>query len=134
MAGSQGENRKPSGRAKKLEKKSIGEVDAVDTAFRKVVEAFDSDSRVHVGEGKGFGKGALKVEGKIFAMISSKGEFVVKLPTKRADELVNTGDGSYFDPGHGRLMKQWVVLPPRKTSWIEIAKEAHRFVGEGGTS
>src|SRR6266481_8432046 len=132
MAGSRGENRNPSGRAKKSEMKSVGEVDAVDTAFRKVVEAFDSDSRVDVGEGKGFGKGALKVEGKIFAMISSKGEFVVKLPTKRADELVNTGDGSYFDPGHGRLMKQWVVLPPGKTSWIEIAKEAHRFVGEGG--
>src|SRR6266403_2890849 len=120
--------------AKKSERKSIGEVDAVDVPFRKVVEAFANDGRVHVGEGKGFGKGALKIHGKIFAMISSKGEFVVKLPAKRADELVKTGEGSYFDLGHGRLMKQWVVLPLGKISWVEIAKEAHRFVGDEGTS
>jgi len=120
--------------AKKSERKSIGEVDAVDVPFRKVVEAFANDGRVTVGEGKGFGKGALKIEGKIFAMISSKGEFVVKLPAKRADELVKTGEGSYFDLGHGRLMKQWVVLPLGKISWVEIAKEAHRFVGDEGTS
>ena len=120
--------------AKKSETKPIGEVDAVDVAFRKVVEAFARDSRVTVDQGKGFGKGALKIHGKIFAMISSKRDFVVKLPAKRADELVNTGEGSYFDPGHGRVMKQWVVLPLGKISWVEIAKEAHRFVGDEGTS
>ncbi len=69
--------------AKKSETKPIGEVDAVDVAFRKVVEAFARDSRVTVDQGKGFGKGALKIHGKIFAMISSKRDFVVKLPAKR---------------------------------------------------
>jgi len=120
--------------AKKSERKPIGEVDAVDVPFRKVVVAFANNSRVTVGEGKGFGKGALKVEGKIFAMISSKREFVVKLPAKRADELVKTGKGSYFDPGHGRVMKQWVVLPLGKDLMGEIATEAHRFVGDEGTN
>jgi hypothetical protein len=51
----------------------------------------------------------LKVDGKIFAM-HSKGKFVAKLPKDRVDELVRAGKGEYFDPGHGRLMKEWVSL------------------------
>jgi hypothetical protein len=80
--------------------------------------------------GKGFGSGALKVNGKIFAMMSSKGAFVVKLPKERVDELVSTGKGEYFDPGHGRLMKQWVAVHSPKTGWTRLAQEARNFVGE----
>jgi hypothetical protein len=36
-----------------------------------------------------------------------KGRFVAKLPRGRVDELVSGGSGEYFDPGHGRLMKEW---------------------------
>jgi hypothetical protein len=43
-------------------------------------------------------------------MMSSKGQFVVKLPMERVDELVASGQGEYFDLGHGRLMKEWVVI------------------------
>ena len=41
-------------------------------------------------------------------MISSKGQFVAKLPRERVDELVRLGQGEHFDPGHGRKMKEWV--------------------------
>jgi hypothetical protein len=34
--------------------------------------------------------------------MSSRGKFVVKLPRGRVDELVASGQGEYFDPGHGR--------------------------------
>jgi hypothetical protein len=61
----------------------------------------------------------LKLEGKIFAMLSSKGELVAKLPKARMDELVRARQGKAFDPGHGRVMKEWVVALGASTSWIE---------------
>ena len=56
------------------------------------------------GGRKAFGASGLKINNKVFAMVSSKGEFVVKLPRERVDALVSAGDGTRFDPGHGRLM------------------------------
>ena len=99
-----------------------------DPRFVRVVEAFAKDQHVSHGNGKGFGSGALKVNGKIFAMMSSKGKFVVKLPKERVDDLVAAGQGEYFDPGRGRLMKEWVAVPEENAPWIELAKEAHLFV------
>lgn len=52
----------------------------VNPKYAEVAQAFRRRSDVSFGGGKGFGSGALKVNGKIFAMSSSKGEFVVKLP------------------------------------------------------
>jgi len=72
----------------------------------------------------------LKVNGKIFAMFS-KGRFVTKLPKQRVDELVSSDKGERFDPGHGRLMKEWVVVRAARASWIDLAKEAYDFVKRG---
>ena len=33
---------------------------------------------------------------------------VVKLPRSRVDELVAAGEGDRFDPGHGRIQKEWL--------------------------
>ena len=79
---------------------------------------------------KGFGSSALKVNDKIFAMLTSAGEFVVKLPRDRVDAFIASGDGTRFDPGHGRVMKEWLVLSPTsKSDWLAIATEALGFVG-----
>lgn len=79
---------------------------------------------------KGFGASALKVGGKIFAMVSSDGAFVVKLPKGRVDELEAAGQGRRFDPGHGRLMKEWLALDPGSSQdRLALAREALRFVG-----
>jgi hypothetical protein len=51
--------------------------------FASVVNAFVEDKQVTRDEGKGFGSGALKVNGKIFAMMTSQHKFVVKLPKGR---------------------------------------------------
>ena len=64
----------------------------------------------------------------IFAMISSRGEFVVKLPRNRVGELVKSGKGEHFDPGHGRLMKEWLVVKAPGLNWTALAKEACEFV------
>jgi hypothetical protein len=111
-------------------KKAGEETLRVDPTFSLVVDVFANDDQVSCGKGKGFGSGALKINGKIFAMMSSKEKFVVKLPKKRVDDLVNFGKGEYFDPGHGRLMKEWVVLKVARSDWVDFAKEAKCFVGE----
>jgi TfoX/Sxy family transcriptional regulator of competence genes len=56
-----------------------------------------------------FGAPGLKTRGKTFAMIV-KGELVVKLPRQRVDQLASESVGRRFDPGHGRVMKEWVTL------------------------
>jgi hypothetical protein len=94
--------------------------------FNKVVFSFGDHRDVKLG--KMFSSSSvLNVNGKIFAMCS-KGELVVKLPKERVDELVARRKGIRFDPGHGRIMKQWIVIPPRKEDWLRIAKEAYDFV------
>lgn len=47
------------------------------------------------------------------------------------DALVSAGAGKHFDPGHGRLMKEWVVLAEGGPDWLELAKEAYEFVKSG---
>jgi len=102
-----------------------------DALFEQLISHFSSDPAVTPpsgAKGRRFGASGLKVDGKLFAMVS-KGELVVKLPRQRVDELVASGIGSRFDPGHGRVMKEWVTVAPRHSrSWRELAHEARDFV------
>lgn len=102
----------------------------VDPRFAPVVAAFAQHRHVTRG-GKGFGATGLKVNGKLFAFISSRGKFVAKLPRERVDELVSAGKGEHFDPGHGRVMKEWVAVDPGRADLIDLARAAHHFVRGG---
>jgi hypothetical protein len=53
----------------------------------------------------------------------------VKLPKDRVAALVARRQGEPFDPGHGRLMKEWLSVVSPRVSWVDLAKEAHAFVG-----
>lgn len=99
----------------------------VSQSFARVVQAFARDARVTRG-GRGFGANALKVDGKIFAMISSAEQFVVKLPAARVDEMVRSGMGRHFDARRGKRMKEWLALDGREQEWLTLALEACRFV------
>lgn len=102
-------------------------------AFAAVVAAFADDRQVTTpGEDKGFGSGALKVKGRIFAMISSKGQFVVRLREERVSELIRAGHGVAFAPRPGRPMKEWLVVTTSTQTWILMAREARRFIDERG--
>jgi hypothetical protein len=94
-----------------------------------VVASFADDAEVFVGAGRGFGAGALKAKGKIFAFVSAKGDFVVKLPKARADQLFAAREANPFDPGHGRPMKQWAAIVGADADWCALAREARIFVG-----
>lgn len=81
-------------------------------------------------KGKGFGGSALKVGGKMFATLSPRGRLVVKLPRERVESLVISGDGRPFEPGPGRVMKEWLELSPAsRQDWATLADEARCFVG-----
>jgi hypothetical protein len=76
---------------------------------------------------RGFGADALMVNGRIFAMLSHD-RLVVKLPRRRMEELVAAGVGQPFDPGHGRLMREWLSLHPgHEPDWESLAREALAF-------
>jgi hypothetical protein len=98
----------------------------LDPSFVPVIEAFSRDRRVTYG-GQGFGSRGLRLDGKIFAMLSSKGQFVVKLPRDRVAELIRLGRGQYFDTGRDRVMKEWLAVVGDPASWLGLAKEARRF-------
>ena len=101
---------------------------APDPRFLPVVAAFLDNPGVTGGTM--MSSYGLKVNGKIFAMYG-RGRFVAKLPKLRVDELVSGGVGERFNPGHGRLMKEWIAIPEHSDHWIEFAREAYDFVRQG---
>jgi hypothetical protein len=75
-----------------------------------------------------FGTTGLRINDKIFAMLV-KDRLVVKLPRQRVDALIAAGEGERFDPGHGRLMKEWVAVDTTaEVGWLPLAREAMEFV------
>ena len=98
--------------------------------YSKIVKTLLGTSSATLGAGKkGFGSGALQINQKIFAMLLAKRRFVVKLPRQRVDALMAAGSGQRFDPGHGRVMKEWLELDPTAhEDWLALAREALAFV------
>ena len=109
-----------------------------DPRVRKLLAALRSDPAVGPsvtefeakstgGTGRKFGSNGLKANGKLFALFT-QGTLVVKLPKDRVATLVAKGHGEAFDPGHGRLMKEWLTVVSPRASWVNLAKEARAFV------
>jgi TfoX/Sxy family transcriptional regulator of competence genes len=100
--------------------------------FADIVKALGEQPGVSEQEAAGtarrFGSSALRVDGRIFAMVSH-GRLVLKLPPRRVAQLIASGAGGTYDAGKGRPMKEWVSLDPRtQDDWLELATEALAFV------
>jgi hypothetical protein len=77
--------------------------------------------------GSGFGRGALKYRGKIFAMLV-RGALVVKLPAERVTALIDAGEGVAFDANKGIAMREWFSLAADSgLGWESLATEALDF-------
>jgi hypothetical protein len=74
--------------------------------FASLVNSLIHDKSVTVGSGRGFGSGSLKVDGRIFAMVSAD-RLVLKLPSQRVNELIATGKGELDRPGFGGEPRAW---------------------------
>jgi hypothetical protein len=109
-------------------KKSPGASHPLDPSFEAVASAFRNDRQVT--QGMMMASYGLKVKGKIFAMYG-RYQFVVKLSKLRFDELVGSGKGKHFEPGPGRVMKEWIAFKGEKQTWMSYAQEAYDFVKAG---
>lgn len=79
------------------------------------------------GGGRGFGRGALRFQNKIFAMFV-RDRLVVKLPAERVEALVAAGEGVYFDANKGIPMREWLSVDPDcDRPWLPLATEALDF-------
>lgn len=115
---------------------------SVDPRLAKVLKALAKDPRyvevlaayaaAQAGPRQGFGSDALRIQGKIFCMVTSRAEFVVKLPKVRVAELVKAKRGRHFDANKGKPMKEWFVATAAKAGVVALAKEAFE-AAEGGT-
>ena len=96
---------------------------ASDRAFSHVADALliDADDDVRL-EG-----GALSVKGRVFARLDGD-RLVVDLPSPRAADLVERGIASSAS-GTEAALGTWVGIDEAE-DWIELAGEAHQFVGE----
>jgi hypothetical protein len=99
-----------------------------DERFDELVTVFALEPDITPPHGsRGFGSHALRVRGKIFAMIV-RGHLVVKLPKDRVDEMVESGAGVRFDANKGKPMKEWLSLNIGSTvHWEALAREALAF-------
>jgi len=106
--------------------------------FAKLVEAFAGSPGVVIPPDGSvrwkFGTSALKVNGKIFAMLVS-GALAVKLPAPRVAELIAGGRGQPFGTTESRPMKEWVSLAfDDSVTWLDCAREAYDFVTTSAAS
>ena len=96
--------------------------------FEDLLSEFsDTDGVTLPHGGGGFGRSGLRYGGKIFAMFV-RGDFVVKLPARRVDELVTAGHGRRFDANKGTPMREWfAAYPDCPLTWSALAREALDF-------
>jgi hypothetical protein len=109
---------------------------AAATRWEALVAAMLADGRATYGNQSGpqraFGSTSLKTDGKIFAMLV-KERLVVKLSAARVNQLVDAGAGERFDPGHGRIQKEWLsVFSDDADEWRALASESEAFVAKRG--
>jgi hypothetical protein len=103
------------------------------TRFENLVDEFnDVEGVTPPRGGSGFGRGALRYRGKIFAMLV-RDALVLKLPAPRVDELVQAGHGTRFDANKGTPMREWFTVGRDcPLSWLSLASEALTFARKAG--
>jgi len=95
--------------------------------YAQVRAHFEQVAGVTVNSGRG--AQGLKVGKKMIAMFS-KGDLLLKLPPSRVEELVAAGRGLPYDPGTGKVLANYVVIPAsKKRSWIALCQEAAAAAG-----
>ena len=87
----------------------------------------DVTARYPLHESKMFGMPCLKREnGKVVAGHWKDGGLTVKLTDEAAREQALALPGAeLFDPGMGRVMREWVLVPASQSSrWLELVEQA----------
>jgi hypothetical protein len=101
----------------------------VEAAYAALARRFAGQPHVTLpAEKRGkFGRNALKVDGKIFAMLV-RGALAVKLPPAEVESATIAGHGEPLARGPGRVMKGWLVVNEPSARWYTFAERARAFV------
>ncbi|MES2171463.1 MAG: TfoX/Sxy family protein [Actinomycetota bacterium] len=78
-----------------------------------------------------FGSTGLCVRGKVFAVVDSAGDLMVKIPESRTNELIAAGVVTRMVM-RDREMREWVTMPVGAgiDRWHELAGEAYAYLDE----
>ena len=100
--------------------------------YAGIVAALINEPGVTQSLKKGFAQYGLKVDDKLFASLIRRGDaLILKMPKARVDWLADSGDGERLDIGHGKAMKEWVIVhADSAVDWLDLAREALVFVRE----
>ena len=99
--------------------------------YAELVETLVTADGVSIGAQRGFGKGGLTVDGKLFATLHGAA-LLLKLPADQVASLIASGRGHMFDAGKGRPMREWVIVDlAGSADWRKLARDALEFVGGG---
>ena len=101
---------------------------AEDLFWKLAAELECEDPRIH--EGTIMNGRCLRVGTEFLALVDFKGSgLVVKLPKKRAAELIESGQAQSFAPA-GRVFREWVSVPkPDRRRWLALLREGIAFAG-----
>jgi hypothetical protein len=81
-----------------------------------------------VVEGSMFGMPCLKIEKKMLAGLFGDA-MTFKLPPEPREQALALSGAEAFDPGMGRPMKEWVLIPlEHAATWPGYAEQALEFV------
>jgi hypothetical protein len=101
--------------------------DQLEARYEDLVADLVGEPGVTPPHGGGFGRSAVRLNGKIFVMFV-RGQLVLKLPEERVDELIAAGYGSRFDANKGTPMREWLSLDRASDQpWLPLAREALEF-------
>jgi hypothetical protein len=110
--------------------------DLPDPRYEDLIDELMGEPGITPPHGRGFGRSAVRFNGKIFAMFV-RGRLVLKLPADRVDEMIAAGHGIRFDANKGTPMREWLSLDPASDEpWLPLAREALSFArtGQGARS
>ena len=98
-----------------------------DARYEDLIADLVGEPGVTPPQGGGFGRSAVRFNGKIFVMFV-RGRLVLKLPEDRVDDMVAAGNGDRFDANKGTPMREWFSLDPGSDQpWLPLAREALSF-------
>ncbi|HEX7996199.1 MAG TPA: hypothetical protein VF506_19945 [Streptosporangiaceae bacterium] len=105
--------------------------DQTDPRYEDLIDDLMGEPGVTPPQGRGFGRSAVRFNGKIFVMFV-RGRLVLKLPEGRIDEMIAAGHGVRFDANKGTPMREWLSLDPASEQpWCPLATEALSYARSG---
>jgi hypothetical protein len=105
--------------------------DQTDPRYEDLIDDLMGEPGVTPPQGRGFGRSAVRFNGKIFVMFV-RGRLVLKLPEGRVDEMIAAGHGVRFDANKGTPMREWLSLDPASEQpWFPLATEALSYARSG---